>query len=155
MSLKLSALAFFGEPGFRGEYGFYDKSNNLTTRKSKADDKRPSLAWAVIATPVMAKYSSVKIERGRLVLRYGVLARRVDTFELHWIGNITYHRTLVHRMTGNATVVISIDGGPFQGKTLYLPCVASGDSAETFCNRVRHASQMVRRSDAYARGLIH
>lgn len=146
-SWRLSTLAFFGEPGFRGRYGFRDTPNEgPLAGPAKPVPALPRHRPWMITTPFLAMCSRVAVERGRLVLRYGVFSRRVDTFELNWIANITHTKTLLQRLLGEATVVITMDDGPFAHKTLLLPGVAPGRSVEMFCNRVRHASHMLRKT---------
>jgi hypothetical protein len=152
-SSTLATAAFFGQPGFRGRYGFHDAAGMTgigslilwVVGAVAFPIGIPVALWVGLITPALARRSSVEVERGRLVLRYGLLARRMETFELIWFANVSYRQSLLQRWLGQTSVFIVMDGGPFRGTTLCIPGIIEAEAAEGFCDRIRHAAQLLRR----------
>jgi membrane protein YdbS with pleckstrin-like domain len=70
-----------------------------------------ALAFAAIGT-LRVLCTRVTIDRGRLQIHKGVLARRLLNVELWRVRNIELERTLVNRLTGHGTLVVHVTGDP-------------------------------------------
>jgi membrane protein YdbS with pleckstrin-like domain len=112
-------------------------------------------AVIVGAKLIEVKTTTVTLEAGRLLITKGVFAREAHNLELYRVLDIALERSLLNRLTGDGTLVLTIEGihgtqDPFR---LPLPGLARIDDLEQLFTRLRSLVLLLR-TGPWGKGFI-
>lgn len=101
------------------------------------------------------KATTITFEGGRLLVSKGVFSREEHNIELYRVLDIVLHRSFLNRLTGDGTLILTVEGihGNRDPYRVPLPGLAQSGELEEFFKRLRSLVLLLR-TGPWGKGLI-